>query len=45
MTGELGNVADADAPQFEFATGAVVVVAVELASAGDWEFEMAHAAA
>ena len=26
-------------------TGAVVVVAVELASAGDWEFEMAHAAA
>jgi hypothetical protein len=45
MTSELGNVADAEAPQLGFAIGVVVVVTVELAVAGDWINEMAHAAA
>jgi hypothetical protein len=44
VTGDVGKVTGADAPQFEFSTAVVVVVAVVAALAGDWEVEIAHAA-
>lgn len=46
LTGELGNVTEAAAPQFGFETRVVVViVAVEPALAGGWIFDIAQAAA
>jgi hypothetical protein len=46
LTGELGNVAEAAAPQLEFETSVVVVVVVvEPALAGGWIFDRAQASA
>jgi hypothetical protein len=45
LTGELGNVTEAAAPQFGFATSVgVVVVVVEPALAGGWIVDIAQAA-